>query len=76
MTAQEARSKSDDVNRTKHLLGKAGILQAISKAVEEGVYEAHVYTSIPASVKKEIEGLGYKVSSSFERNESLTTISW
>lgn len=76
MKASDARSKSEDVLRTKTLLESTEVRSAIQKAVEKGEFKCSIYETLGKSVIDHLKSEGYQVSVDFHRNEEITTISW
>ena len=77
MNAKQAKEKALEVNTQNDLLQYAQIILMISNAANKGEYEIWYYESIKADVKEKLISDGYNVGKTqFERNETMTKISW
>lgn len=73
MTAQEARQNAKEYN-TGQL---EPIMSIIKKSAEKGEFFIWYYESLKKGTREGLEYLGYTVGpTQFERNETLTKISW
>lgn len=77
MTAQESREKAFKHNTESNTGQLLKIQNAISKAVQNGEYSCYVYESLREDVRKKLVSDGFIVGQTqFDRNESMTLISW
>ena len=76
LTAAEAyrRVEAGDSESVREELKK--IETQILEAIDQGKYSTYADTYLKPGTKKELERLGYSVTSSSYRNESSTVISW
>jgi len=77
MDAKEARSKAQNFNTSANNGEFDRVLNKIKKAVNVGKYEIYIYDVIKDDVRNKLTEMGYLVGNTeFDRNESLTKISW
>lgn len=77
MDAKEARSKAQNFNISANNGEFDRVLNKIKKAVSVGKYEIYIYDVIKEDVRNKLTEMGYLVGNTeFDRNESLTKISW
>lgn len=72
MRAEEARKIADNVKSSE----LDNVLSSIQMAAKNGEYEVHLYSYLNEITVKRLKKLGYRHTSSFDRNEILVTISW
>lgn len=77
ITSQEARELSLKNREKVNDRTIARIEELIYKAIEHGECRVILYDeSLPNSIKRKLEYLGYSVVQNYYRNESSTIISW
>ena len=77
MDAKEARSKAQEINQSSNNGEFNRIINAIKRAANVGKYEIYIYEIIKEDVRKKLTEMGYLVGNTeFDRQESLTKISW
>jgi len=77
MNAKQAKEKALAVNTDNGNSQYAQIVLMISNAANKGEYEMWFYENIKADVREKLISEGYNVGKTqFERNETMTKISW
>lgn len=76
ISAQEARSKSEEVISAKESAIELQIHDSIQKACAIGNKECNVSFAIPPKIYSMMQMLGYKLDYTSYRNEANTNISW
>jgi hypothetical protein len=77
MKASEARNRALQVNTDSKNSQFAKIILEIEHAVSQGKYEIWFYDTILDDVRKKLTEFGYLVAETqFERNETMTKITW
>lgn len=74
-TAEESRMAMKSFN-PKSLPGFKKIEVSIESAIGNDKNSVYLSDSIDSRLWKYLESIGYSVSSSFDRNETVTVISW
>lgn len=72
MTAQQAR----DVAKAAMSADLSQVYKDISDIAAKGDFDMHIYRTLTANQKSELETHGFKVSDVSERNETVINISW
>jgi len=73
MNAKEAREKSKLLNSGQ----LEDVISVIKKATEKGEYFCWYYQVFKDGIREQLTDLGYTVDATqFERNETMTRISW
>ena len=76
MTAEEAREKIDRCEDEKSFSIWCDVVKKINRAIEDGQRDYSNDGTLPESVVKKLRGLGYKVTSGSQYNQSYYIIKW
>ena len=76
LKSKEARMKSDESNHELEAIILNNIEQKINEAIADGKYKIECCGQLPYEIEKKLRGLGYKVKTTFYRNDYYYTIRW